>query len=176
MLTFEFLKCREQLQKEVQHLKDGVKALFNAMQKPVMDVHHLRSEHEQTRELVENIDKFKGEVTKSLSQLTVKCNTLDQHVPELREKLEQAIHTINVCIDLFRLIYMMALSASHKFLVGCHLVLLDASCPGFMNRKAVCWGRLSCPSPQECRKLCFLSQPVQSTQVPCFTNPRLLLL
>ena len=70
--------------------------MFNAMQKPVMDVQHLRSEHEQTRELVENIDKFKGEVTKSLSQLTVKCNTLDQHVPELREKLEQAIHTINV--------------------------------------------------------------------------------
>lgn len=66
------------------------------MQKPVMDVQHLRSEHEQTRELVENIDKFKGEVTKSLSQLTVKCNTLDQHVPELREKLEQAIYTINV--------------------------------------------------------------------------------
>lgn len=114
MLNFDILKCREQLQKEVQHLKDGVKALFNAMQKPVMDVHHLRSEHEQTRELVENIDKFKGEVTKSLSQLTVKCNTLDQHVPELREKLEQAIHTINVCIFPFQLMCM-NVSAHHTF-------------------------------------------------------------
>jgi predicted nuclease with TOPRIM domain len=88
--------CREQLQKELVHLKEGVSALFNAMHKPIMDVQFLQSEHQHTRELVENVGKFKDEVTKSLSQLTMKCNTLDQHVPELREKLEQAITTINV--------------------------------------------------------------------------------
>jgi hypothetical protein len=46
--------------------------------------------------MVEEVEKFKEEVSKSLTMLTVKCEMLDQHVPELREKLEYAINTINV--------------------------------------------------------------------------------
>ena len=46
--------------------------------------------------MVEEIEKFKDKVSKSLSMLTVKCEMLDKHVPELREKLEHAIYTINV--------------------------------------------------------------------------------
>jgi hypothetical protein len=46
--------------------------------------------------MVEEVEKFKDEVSKSLTMLTVKCEMLDQHVPELKEKLEYAINTINV--------------------------------------------------------------------------------
>lgn len=61
-----------------------------------MQVKVLLEEQEQTKAMVDNIEKFKQEVSKSLSLLTVKCEMLDKHVPELKDKLEQAINTINV--------------------------------------------------------------------------------
>jgi hypothetical protein len=62
----------------------------------LVQVKVLLEEQEQTKAMVDNIEKFKQEVSKSLSLLTVKCEMLDKHVPELKDKLEQAINTINV--------------------------------------------------------------------------------
>jgi hypothetical protein len=46
---------------------------------------------------VTDIDRTKAEVTRSLSILAVRCDKLDKHVPELKEKLEIAINTVMVC-------------------------------------------------------------------------------
>lgn len=62
----------------------------------LLQVEQILEDQTKTTAMVEDIEKFKDKVSKSLSMLTVKCEMLDKHVPELREKLEHAIYTINV--------------------------------------------------------------------------------
>lgn len=62
----------------------------------LLQVEKILEDQTKTSAMVEEIEKFKQKVSKSLSMLTVKCEMLDKHVPELKEKLEHAIYTINV--------------------------------------------------------------------------------
>lgn len=62
-----------------------------------LQIEEILEDQTKTTAMVEEIEKFKQEVSKSLTMLTVKCDMLDKHVPELKEKLEYAIHTISVC-------------------------------------------------------------------------------
>jgi hypothetical protein len=89
--------CRDQLKKEVGRLQTGLAALFQAIQKPTSDMVQLQSDQVQLNGVVSDLDKTKAEVTASISQLATKCSQLDQAVPELREKLENAVATITVC-------------------------------------------------------------------------------
>lgn len=94
---FERNSCRDQLKKEVGRLQTGLAALFQAIQKPTSDMVQLQSDQVQLNGVVSDLDKTKAEVTASISQLATKCSQLDQAVPELREKLENAVATITVC-------------------------------------------------------------------------------
>ena len=90
------LACSDQLKKEVGRLQAGLAALFKAIQKPTADMVQLQSDQVSLNGMVSEVDRTKAEVTAAIAQLSTKCSQLDNQVPELREKLETAVATINV--------------------------------------------------------------------------------
>jgi chromosome segregation ATPase len=89
--------CREKIDKELANYQAGVRELRQACEKPINELGDLQSQHAKLSDQASSLQQSKQELLTDLSFNSIAVGTIEKAVGSLRQLVEDAVETIQVC-------------------------------------------------------------------------------